>query len=45
MPKVDCIVRLVGELLVDVEDNVEGGGEKNDAVPSRDAERAKVSCC
>ena len=45
MPKVDCIVLIVGELLVDDEDNVEGGGEENDAVPSTDAERAKLTCC
>ena len=44
MPKVDSIVLVVCELLVDDEHNVEGGGENNDAVPSTDAERAKLTC-
>ena len=44
MPKVDSIVLVVGKLLVDDEHNVEGGGENNDAVPSTDAERAKITC-
>ena len=43
MPKVDSIVLIVCELLVDDEDNVEGGGENNDAVPSTDTERAKLT--
>ena len=45
MPKVDCIVLIVCELLVDDEDNVESGGEKNDAVPSTDAEQGELTCC